>query len=74
MPLVVTKGSRKLSRTKDELARKWMRHSKLLIVNIFNDEMAMGESIFKAIYLEDEVKNGEGNKMTPADMIPLIGT
>ena len=51
-----------------------MWHSKEMIVEMFIDEMAIGEAIFKATYLEDEVKVGEGDKVTTANMIPLIGT
>ena len=45
-----------------------------MLIEIFNDEMAMAEAIFKATYLEGEVKVGEGEVVTPANMIPLIGT
>ena len=34
----------------------------------------MEEAIFKETFLEDEVKVGEGEVVTPANMIPLIGT
>ena len=60
-------------RTKEELARKWMWHSREMLIEMFNDEMAMAEAIFKTKYLENEVEVGEGEVVTPANMIPLIG-
>ena len=45
-----------------------------MIIDIFNDEMAMAEAIFKATYLEDEMKVGEVEVVTPANMLSLIGT
>ena len=36
--------------------------------------MAMGQAIFKATYLEDEVKIEDENNVTRANIIPLIGT
>ena len=74
LSLVVAKGSRKFSRSKDELRRKWMCYSRDLMVEMFNSEVATSEAIFKATYLEDEVKIGEENKVTPGIIIPLIGT
>ena len=51
-----------------------MWHNREMLIEIFNDEMAMAEAIFKASYLKDEVEVGEGEVVTPANMIPLIGT
>ena len=45
-----------------------------LMVEMFNSKVAMSESTFKARYLEDEVKIGEENKVTPGNIIPLVGT
>ena len=53
LSLVVTKGNRKFTRTKEELAREWKWHSREMLIEMFNDEMAMAEDIFKAMYLED---------------------
>ena len=44
------------------------------MVEIFNSEVAMSEALFKATYLEDEVKNGGKKVVTPGNIIPLIGT
>ena len=44
------------------------------MVEMFNSETAMGEAIFKATYLEDEVKVGDKNKVTHGNIILLIGT
>ena len=51
-----------------------MWYSRDTMVEIFNSEVAMSEVIFKATYLEDEVKVGEKNRVTPGKIIPLIGT
>ena len=51
-----------------------MWHSRKKLIEIFNDEIAMDKAIFKAKYLEDKVKVGEGQVVTTANMIPLIGT
>ena len=72
--MVVAKGSSKFSRIKEEIARKWKWHSREMIIEMFNDEMAMAEAIFKATYLEDEVEDKEEEVVTPANMLPLIGT
>ena len=56
------------------MARKWIWYSKELLVKIFNDEMDMGEAIFKATYLEDELKIENENEVPPAEILPLIGT
>ena len=44
------------------------------MIEIFNSDIAMSEAIFKATYLEDEVKVEDKNKVTPANILPLIGT
>ena len=51
-----------------------MWHSRDTMVDIFNSEVGMSEVIFKATYLEDEVKVEEKNRVTPGNIIPLIGT
>ena len=74
LSLILSKGARKFSRSKEELRRNWMWYSKDTMVEMFNSEVAMGEAIFKASYLEDEVKIGDKNKVTPGNILPLIGT
>ena len=51
-----------------------MWYSRDLMAEMLNSEVAMSEAIFKATYLEDEVKIGEENKVTPGNIIFLIGT
>ena len=51
-----------------------MWYSRDTMVEIFNSEVAMSEAIFKATYLEDEVKVGDKNQVTPGNILPLIGT
>ena len=51
-----------------------MWYSRDIMVEMFNSEVAMGEAIFKATYLEDEVKVGEKNKVKLGNILPLIGT
>ena len=72
--MIVSKGARKFSRSKEELMRKWMWYSRDTMLEMFKSEVAMGEAIFKAKYLEDEVKVGDKNKVTPGKILPLIGT
>ena len=74
LSLIASKGARKFYRSKEELRRKWMWYSRDIMVEMFNSEVAMGEAIFKATYLEDEVKVGEKNKVIPVNILPLIGT
>ena len=74
LSLIVSKGARKFSRNKEELRRKLMWYSRDIMVEMFNSEVAMSEAIFKATYLEDEVKVGDKNKVTPGKILPLIGT
>ena len=51
-----------------------MWYSRDIMVEMFNSEVAMGEAMFKATYLEDEFKVGEKNKVTPVNILPLTGT
>ena len=51
-----------------------MWYSRDTMVEIFNSEVAMSEAIFKETYLEDDVKVGEKNNVTPGNIIPLKGT
>ena len=51
-----------------------MWYSRDTMVEIFNSEVAISEAIFNATYLEDEVKVGDKNKVTPGNILPLIGT
>ena len=51
-----------------------MWYSRETMIEMFNSDIAMSEAIFKATYLEDEVKIGDNNKVTPANILPLIGT
>ena len=74
LSLIVSKGARKFSKSKKELRRKWMWYRRETTVEIFNIEVAMSEAIFKATYLENEVKVGNKNKVTPGNIIPPIGT
>ena len=74
LSLVVAKGSSKFSRTKEELARKCKWHSREMLIEMFNDEVAMAEAIFNAMNFEYEVDDKEDEVVTPANMLPLIGT
>ena len=40
----------------ETLAKKWMWYSRETMVAMFNNATDMSEAIFKAMYLEDEVK------------------
>ena len=51
-----------------------MWYSRDIMVEIFNSEVGMIEEIFKAIYIEDEVKVGEKNRVKTGNIITLIGT
>ena len=73
LSLIVSKGSRKFSRFKKELRRKWMWYNRDTMVEIFNSKVAVSEAILKATYIEDKVKVGENNRVTPGNIIPLIG-
>ena len=43
------------------------------MVEMFNNETDMSEAIFKAMYLEDEVKILDITKKAPASILPLVG-
>ena len=73
MSLVVTKGSRKYSKSKEMLAKKWMWYSRENMVDMFNNETGMSEAIFKATYLEDEVKIADESKIAPENILPIVG-
>ena len=51
-----------------------MWYSRDTMVEIFNSEVAMSEVIFQSTYLEDEVKVGDKNKVTPGNILLLIVT
>ena len=68
LSLVVTKGSRKYSKPREMLAKKWMRYSRETMIDMFNNETDMSEAIFKARYLENEVKIVDETKIAPATM------
>ena len=55
------------------LAEKWTWYSREILVDMFNNETDMGEAIFKATYLEDEVKIPDITKIALASIIPLVG-
>ena len=73
LSLVVSKGAKKFSKSMETLARKWLWYSRKILVEMFNNETDMGEAIFKATYLEDEVKIPDITKLAPASIIPLVG-
>ena len=70
LSLVVSKGAKKFSKSMEMLARKWIWYSRETIVEMFNNETDMGKSIFKATYLEDEVKSPDITKLAPVSIIP----
>ena len=43
------------------------------MVAMFNNETDMSKAIFKATYLEDEVKLPDVSKIAPANILPLVG-
>ena len=73
LSLVVNKGAKKFSKSSEMLAKKWTWYSREALIEMFNNETDMGEAIFKATYLEDEVKIPDITKIAPANIIPLVG-
>ena len=73
LSLVVRKGAKKFSKSMEMIARKWLWYSREILVEIFNNETDMGKAIFKATYLEDEVKIHDITKLAPATIITLVG-
>ena len=43
------------------------------MVEMFNNKTDMSEEIFKATYLEDEVKLPDVTKIAPANILQLVG-
>ena len=72
--MVVSKEAKKFSKSMEMLARKWIWYSGETLVEMFNNETDMGKAIFKATYLEDEVKIPDITKLAPRSIIPLVGT
>ena len=71
--MVVTKGARKFGKATEMLRNKWKWYSRDTLMEMFNSETELGESIFKATYLEDEVKVGDTKKVAPASILPIVG-
>ena len=65
LSMVVAKGARKFSKPMEMLAKKWLWYSRETMVKIFNNETDMIEAIFKAMYLEDEVKLPDVTEIFP---------
>ena len=73
LTLVVMKGAKKYSRSKEELAIKWMWYRMDKWLEMFNCKVAMSEALFKATYLGDKVNTENEEKVVPCDFVPLIG-
>ena len=63
LSLVVAKGARKFSKPIEMIAKTLLWYSRDTIIDMFNNETEMSETIFKATYLEDEVKLPEVSKL-----------
>ena len=73
LSLVVIKGAKKFSKSMEMIAKKWLRNSREALVEMFNNETDMSEAIFKATYLEDEVKIPDITKIALASILSLVG-
>ena len=73
LSLVVTKGARKFGKATEVLRNKWKWYSRDTLMEMFNSETELGEAIFKANYLKDEVKVDDTKKISPASILPIVG-
>ena len=73
LSLVVAKGVRKFSKPMEMLAKNWLWYIRETMVEMCNNETDMSEAIFKAMYLEDEVKLPDATRIALASILPLVG-